>query len=175
MARYSSERHALPVRSWRRHRRRLLKERLPAPVAQLLAHPAEPLARLCAGLPPTLLHGDARLVNVAFIPDAPNHVALVDWQMVSTGPACLDLGFYLIGNARRRARGPEALIARYRALLEAALATSLPDDVWERMVSAGLLYGAALLLWDRALDAADQLPGAAEELNWWITQLERLV
>ena len=41
------------------------------------------------------------------------------------------------------------------------------------MVSAALLYGAACLLWDRALDLDDDLPGAAEEWDWWVGQLQR--
>jgi hypothetical protein len=40
---------------------------------------------------------------------------------------------------------------------------------------ARILYGAALLLWDRVLDAEDKLPGAAAEFQWWSDQLERLL
>ncbi|HEX2184218.1 MAG TPA: hypothetical protein VHN78_01765, partial [Chloroflexota bacterium] len=64
-------------------------------------------------------------------------------------------------------------MALYRAALEQALARALPDALWERMVSAGLLWGGAMLLWDRALDLDDGLPGAAEEWAWWVDQLQR--
>jgi hypothetical protein len=170
---------------WVRTGWRLLRERLSPAVYELLEAPVAPLARLCAGIPSTLLHGDTRLANMAVMPKDPvRPVAFLDWQMAGAGPATLDLGLYLAGNARLRSRGPEALIAHYRELLERALAPSassaLPgspveDAIWERMVAAGTLYGAALLLWDRALDADDMLPGAAAELEWWSDQLERLV
>jgi hypothetical protein len=122
-------------------------------------------------LPRTLLHGDARLVNFAFLPDG--RVAAFDWQLASAGPATLDLGYYLIGNARRRARPTEAVIARYRGCLEARLGSVLPAALWDRLLAAGVLYGAAMLLWDRALDLDEGLPGAAAEWDWWIAHLAR--
>lgn len=142
--------------------------RLPAAAGALLTDAAA-LTRVCAGLPPTLLHGDARLVNFAFLPGG--QVGAFDWQFVAAGPATLDLGFYLIGNPRRRARAPELALDRYRTLLEAALGHSLGDGLWERLVAAAVLYGASFLLWDRALDLEDNVPGAAAEWNWWVRRL----
>jgi hypothetical protein len=108
-------------------------------------------------------------VNFAFLPG--DRVAAFDWQFVAAGPATLDLGFYLIGNPRRRARPPEVALGRYRALLEAALGNCLRDTLWERLVAAAVLYGASFLLWDRALDLEDNVPGAADEWDWWVRRL----
>jgi Ser/Thr protein kinase RdoA (MazF antagonist) len=147
-----------------------LRARAPEPVVALLRDPERAIGRAWAGLPRTLLHGDVRLVNVAF----PNgRAALFDWQFVGPGAATCDLGCYLIGNPGRRARAPEAVIARYRGFLEADLGRAVPDDLWARLLDAGLLYNAARLLWDRALDLADGAPGAAAEWRWWIDQLAR--
>jgi hypothetical protein len=161
-----------PILRWVREGWAALFARAPAAVARLLAEPALTLAQLCRGLPRTLLHGDTRIHNFAFFEDG--RVAAFDWALAAAAPATLDVGWYLILNARSRARRHEVVLARYRAELEAALRHSLPDDVWERMVAAGVLYGAAMLLWDRALDVEDGLTGAAEEWNWWIERLSRL-
>jgi hypothetical protein len=156
---------------WVRQGWAILFARLPRRLAALLARPQAAFARACAGLPRTLLHGNTRVGNFAYFPDG--SVAAFDWAEAAAGPATLDLCWYLIINARRRARPAEEVMALYRAALEQALARALPDALWERMVSAGLLWGGAMLLWDRALDLDDGLPGAAEEWAWWVDQLQR--
>jgi hypothetical protein len=160
-----------PLFDWVRQGWELALPRLPAPLATLLADPRDALQRACAGLPRTLLHGNSRLRNFAFYPDG--GVAAFDWAEAAAAPATLEVGWYLILNARRRARSQEEVLARYRHLLEAGLGAPLPDALWERLLAAGLLYGAAMLLWDRALDLDDGLPGAAAEWDWWVGQLTR--
>jgi hypothetical protein len=149
-----------------------LLERAPEPVAALLRDPAAALARLGNALPRTLLHGDVRLVNVAF-PTA-LRPAIFDWQFIGAGPATFDLGCYLIGNPGHRARPPEAVITRYRTCLETALGRALPDALWSRLLDVGLLYNAVRFLWDRTLDVEDDVPGAAAEWQWWIDRLSAM-
>ena len=146
--------------------------RLPPPLGALLSHPAGPFARLAAGLPRTLRHANTRLDNFAFFPDGT--VAAFDFAGLGTGPATADVGVYVILNARRRARTPDAVLARYRSSLEAARGAALPEPLWARLVSAGLFYGAAFLLWDRALDVEEGLPGAADEWAWWVDRLSAI-
>ena len=62
-------------------------------------------------------------------------------------------------------------MACYRELLEGELGTRLSNSVWERMVSAGLLCGAVMLLWAKALSLEDGQPGAAEKWDWWAKRL----
>jgi aminoglycoside phosphotransferase (APT) family kinase protein len=61
----------------------------------------ELLRRLGAALPksppPTIVHGDYRLGNMAFAPDDPGRVAAVfDWEMATLGDPLADLGYTLI-------------------------------------------------------------------------------
>ena len=144
--------------------------RLPPNVTDLLSREASVLAAVCAGLPSTLLHGDAKVANFALLPG--RRVTAFDWQLLGAGPATLDLGWYLAVNAGRLARPKEHVIAHYRDLLESHLTHPLSNLLWERMVSIGILSGALMLLWAKALSLEESgSPHAAEEWNWWVTQL----
>jgi hypothetical protein len=144
--------------------------RLPPHVKDLLDRHASVLAADCAGLPWTLLHGDAKVANFALLPG--RRVAAFDWQLLGVGPATLDLGWYLAVNAGRLARPKEHVIARYRDLLESHLIRPLSNLLWERMVSVGVMCGALMLLWAKALSLEESGSlHAAEEWNWWVTQL----
>jgi hypothetical protein len=148
----------------------LALSRLPPPVRDLVSRPARVLAADCAGLPATLLHGDAKVANFALLPGG--RVAAFDWELLGAGPATLDLGWYLAVNAGRLARPKEHVIARYRDFLESRLPRPLSNLLWERMVSAGILCGALMLLWSKAISLEE--PGssrAEEEWNWWVKQL----
>jgi hypothetical protein len=161
-----------PIFEWVRQGWAASLQRLPPPLGELLSRPAGPFASIAAGLPRTLRHANTRLDNFAFYPDGT--VAAFDFAGLGTGPATLDVGVYLILNARRRARPPEAVLARYRTFLEAAQGAPLPEPLWTRLVSAGLFYGGAFLHWDRALDVEEGLPGAADEWAWWVDRLSHI-
>jgi len=145
-------------------------KRLPLRVASVLTAPATEVGWLWDGLPRTLLHGDAKVANFAVLPDG--RVAAFDWALLGAGPASVDVGWYLAVNATRLARTREATLARYRALLTARLAAPLSDALWERLVRAGLVVGARMLLWSKALAAAAGRPGADGEWAWWAERLE---
>jgi hypothetical protein len=145
--------------------------RLPAAVADQLRQPPGAFARQCATLPRTLLHGDTKVANFALLGDG--RVAAFDWALIGTGPCTLDLGWYLAVNAGRLARPKEGVIARYRALLEAELGRAIPSEIWERLLFAGLLCGAAMGLWEKALTAESGAPRASAEWDWWVGQLVR--
>jgi hypothetical protein len=145
--------------------------RLPAAAADQLRQPAEAFARECATLPRTLLHGDAKVANFALLGD--RRVAAFDWALIGAGPCTLDLGWYLAVNAGRLARTKEDVIAHYRALLEAQLGRAIPGETWERLLSAGLLCGAAMGLWEKALAVEAGTPRASAEWDWWVGQLVR--
>ena len=116
------------------------------------------------------MHGDAKVANFALLPG--RRVAAFDWQLLGKGPATLDLGWYLAVNSGRLARPKEHVIARYRDLLESRLTRPLSNLLWERMVSVGVMSGALMLLWAKALSLEESgSPQAAEEWNWWVTQL----
>ncbi len=147
--------------------------RLPTGIADLLSTPPDALARRCDGLPRTLLHGDAKIANFAVLTG--DRCAAIDWALTGAGPATQDLGWYLAVNAGRLARPKEAVIARYRDLLESWLGAGLSDGVWEQMLDVGLLCGALMLLWSKASALEAGSAGAAAEWQWWVGRLHRQV
>ena len=111
------------------------------------------------------------MANFGFLPGG--RVAAFDWEMLGIAPATLDLGYYLAVNAGRLTRSKEAVVERYRGLLESARRGAIPDEVWERLVSVCLLYAAAVLLWSKAVALEPGSQRALDEWNWWVDQLQR--
>jgi aminoglycoside phosphotransferase (APT) family kinase protein len=145
-------------------------KRLPPRVVQMMNAPASEIASLWDGLPRTLLHGDTKVANFALMPDT--RVAAFDWAWIGAGPATVDVGWYLAVNASRLARTKEATLQRYRSLLSSHLDASLPDELWETLVRAGVLVGARMLLWSKALAAEAGRSGAEAEWAWWAERLD---
>jgi len=77
--------------------------------------------------------------NFALLPNG--DVAAIDWAWVGTGPATLDIGWYLAINGGRLARSRDAVLARYRHLLEAESGAPIPDDLWAGLVDVAVLCG----------------------------------
>jgi Phosphotransferase enzyme family len=145
--------------------------RLPHHIVETLSRPPEALAEVCANLPRTVLHGDTKVANFALLPDGA--VVAFDWALMGFGPSTLDLGWYLAVNSGRLARPKEDVIARYRSLLESKLGTAFPGSLWAHMVSVGILYGALMSLWEKALSVEAGAARAADEWRWWVDQLVR--
>lgn len=144
-------------------------ERLPPPLFALMTTPAPEMAPFWEKLPRTIIHGDAKIANFALQPDG---VAAFDWALVGAGPASIDIGWYLAVNATRLARSKEDTLARYRRMLTEQLAAPLTPAVWATMVRSAVIFGARMLLWSKALALEAERPGALDEWNWWIEQLE---
>jgi aminoglycoside phosphotransferase (APT) family kinase protein len=140
-------------------------------MVRLLQTDADELVGRYAGLPRTLLHGDAKVANFAVLP---TRVAALDWSWVGAGPCTLDLGWYLAVNAGRLARPKPAVIDRYRVFLEEALELRLADKPWSRLVAFGVLAGARLLLWEKALALQSGTARATAEWRWWLQALEQV-
>ena len=68
--------------------------------------------------PPTLLHGDFRLDNIAF-DDAKGEVILFDWQTMIAGPAASDLAYFISATLPEEA--DEAEVNRLLSLYQQAL------------------------------------------------------
>jgi hypothetical protein len=145
--------------------------KVPHRIAAALMTPAAEIAERWAGLPMTVVHGDSKVANCAFLPG--RRVALFDWALLGAAPPTIDLGWYVAINATRLTRPKEEVIARYRALLEKELSVALPETQWEALVRAGLLCGARMLLWSKALAADAGTPAAGKEWTWWVEQIER--
>jgi hypothetical protein len=143
--------------------------RLSAAEAAPLRRSIEELQRLCDRLPQTLVHGDVKVANFAFL--SGGAVAAFDWAMVGCGPVSLDLGWYLAVNASRLARSKEEVLARYRELLGQALGSRIEDPLWQEIGAAAVLAGSLMLLWSKALALRDGRAGAREEWDWWVERL----
>ncbi len=143
--------------------------RLPPGVTRLLEKPPEEVAERCAGLPRTLLHGDAKVANFALLPEG--RVAAFDWAMVGVGPSALELGWYLAVNSSRLTGSKEQAMQRYRQSLEKALHASLPETTWSRMVEVAVLSGAMMLLWSKALGMQSGAPHAQRDWEWYSARL----
>jgi hypothetical protein len=142
-------------------------------VRTLLTTPPEVLGERCASLPQTLLHGDPKVSNFAVLADG--RVAAIDWAWIGSGPSTLDLGWYLAINGGRLACSKEAVIARYRQLLEVELRAHLEDNVWMRMLAVGIVCGAITLLWLKTLAVEEAAsPQSQADWQWWVDALVRM-
>ncbi len=145
-------------------------ERLPQRAARVLRFPTQTLREAWADLPETLVHGDVKVANFAPIPE--RGVAAFDWALVGTGPCTTDLGWYLAVNASRLTRSKEAVIARYRGLLERELGQVLDDALWARLEDVSVIYGARTMLWAKGAQVAAGSDAAHAEWGWWVQRLE---
>jgi hypothetical protein len=144
---------------------------LPAAVASKLTQPADKAWLSWSDLPRTLIHGDTKVANFAFLPGG--RVAAFDWTNLGAAPATLDLGWYLAVNSTRLARGKDEFIARYRQLLEARLGRTLDDTLWERLMDAGIFTGARMLLWSKAVGLQEGTRFRRDDWDWWVARLTR--
>lgn len=55
------------------------------------------------------------------------------------------------------------------------LGAALPVDVWTRLVHVGVLFGASMLLWEKARQLEEgSTPKAYAEWQWWVEALSSL-
>ncbi len=146
-----------------------------------LAQDTAPLATACLALPTTLVHGDLATVNMAFEPDRPGCLTLIDWGVASAGPAELDIGRLLAGCAHLF--GPaggggesETIVATLDSLV--ALQREVAGPAYdEAALRLGLLAGITWLGWNKALDIVEHPDPAVRErervaLPWWLHQAD---
>ena len=146
-----------------------------------LAQDTAPLTAACLDLPATLLHGDLATVNMAFEPDRPGCLTLIDWGMATAGPAELDIGRLLAGCAHLfgpLGGQPESatIVPRLDALVALQRQAAGPAHD-ESALRLGLLAGLTWLGWNKALDIVEHPDPAVREreraaLPWWLHQAE---
>lgn len=146
-----------------------------------LAQDTSPLVAACRSLPTTLLHGDLATVNMAFEPDHPGCLTLIDWGLATAGPAELDIGRLIVGCAHLfgpNGERPDSSTIRARldelVDLQRRVAGAAYDDDAMRV---GLLTSLVWLGWNKALDIVEHPDPAVREreraaLPWWLRQAE---
>lgn len=142
-------------------------------IRALQENPAALLRELEA-MPQTLVHGDYKLDNLGIsrardcfvtksVPRNDDTCTVVlDWQDAARGAGVLDLGYFLVLNARWLPFSKEDAIEMYRNALNAR-----GHSVTSREIEIGLLAGGALrLLWSLILNQQNQL-------DWWYDLVRR--
>jgi Phosphotransferase enzyme family len=134
-----------------------------------------PLTAACVALPTTLLHGDLSTVNMAFEPDRPGCLTLIDWGLATVGPAEVDIGRLLAGCGHLFGRADVAADLDDLVALQRRAAGPAHDETALRL---GLLAGLVWLGWNKALDIVEHPDPAVREreraaLPWWLHRAEQ--
>ena len=130
-----------------------------------------PLTAACRALPTTLLHGDLATVNMAFEPDRPGCLTLIDWGLATAGPAELDIGRLLPGCAHLFGSAEHSTTSSPCSARSRGRRTTTPPCGWV------CWPGIAWLGWNKALDIVEHPDPAVREreraaLPWWLHQAE---
>jgi len=108
-----------------------------------LSENPEPLAAALERYPYTLIHGDYRPDNLAYL--EPDQGVVFDWHMASRSLMSVDLVFFIRGLGVRNSIGKAGAIRYYRNKLETYLGFSFDDDTWQAMLDLGHLTDAVLI------------------------------
>jgi hypothetical protein len=141
-------------------------------IATIHADPDRFAARF-EGCPTTLVHGDFRFANMGLRPD---RLVLIDWgSSCVSGPAALDVAWYLIVGATRIRATRDEVLADFRT------AEGEPFDA--RALGLALVGALAQLGWNKALDVIESTDETVRlreraDLDWWVarvrSELDRL-
>jgi thiamine kinase-like enzyme len=145
---------------------------LPIGIKNILIKPSKEIFETWKELPATLLHGDAKIGNMAIMPSG--KLLMFDWTYIGRGPCGIELGWYLAVNSTRLARTKEDFIRRYRSYLEMKLKFSINEKTWLSMVDLAIVTGARMMLWSKALGYHSGTRRGKDEWEWWVSNLERI-
>jgi thiamine kinase-like enzyme len=146
---------------------------LPVEINNFLKKPAVEIFKYWNDLPVTLLHGDAKIANMAVLPN--HQVVMFDWTFIGWGPCGIELGWWLAVNATRLARSKEDLISKYRSCLESNLKFTIPEKTWSMMIELAIITGAMMMLWNKAIGFRAGTKRGIDEWEWWVIQLKSVV
>jgi thiamine kinase-like enzyme len=148
-------------------------ELLPVELKNTLKKPAEELFEPWKNLPVTLLHGDAKIANMAFLPTG--KIAVFDWTYVGCGPCGIELGWYLAVNSTRLARTKEDFLGKYRSHLESKLKFAIDEKTWSGMTELAVITGSMMMLWSKALGYQGGSQRGKDEWEWWVDHLKTVL
>jgi hypothetical protein len=115
-----------------------------------------PLLRMLGDLPPTLLHNDVKVANMAVDGET---VWLFDWALAGIGPVCVELAWFLTVNSSRLGRPLSDVWSQYLSHLESVRRITMPET--QAATQFGLMQVCGLLLmgWAMATGGTD--------FRWW--------
>lgn len=105
-----------------------------------------PVSRFLMTTPNSLVHGDARIENIAFeVGKGPDSVRIFDWAGALRGPAIYDLTYFIAGSLDtnlRRSMESDLLEAYYTEMLAGGVQNFSMDDLKENMrICSTLFFG----------------------------------
>jgi hypothetical protein len=95
----------------------------------------QPLVETLSRYPHTLLHGDYRAENLAYL-DTP---VIIDWQMASRSLMTIDLAWFVREGYVQESLGQVQAVSYYRNQLESYLHHYIDDADWQTMLDLGFL------------------------------------
>ncbi len=112
-----------------------------------LCDDSQPVIDAARRFPTTLIHGDYREANFAYV--EPGVPVVFDWQQAGCALMTIDLAWILMRNRSvvEAGMGREAAIRYYRERLETYLGTPFEDSDWQIMVDLGCLIDTMRLGW----------------------------
>lgn len=143
---------------------------LPHTLQELFLSPTSDITSQWKDLPRTMVHGDTKIANFAKGRDG--RLCLLDWAFAGHAPCTFDIGWFIAVNASRLAEPKEAVLLKYRSMLETHLGYTLDEELWQQLEQAGIVSGAFMLLWSKARGVKNGRAGANKEWEWWINRLE---
>src|SRR5450755_260322 len=146
---------------------------LPIEINNILKKAANKLFEHWKDLPITLLHGDAKIANMAILPSG--KIAVFDWTYVGCGPCGIELGWYLAVNSTRLSRTKEDFLGKYRSCLESNLKFTIDGITWSKMTELAIITGAMMMLWNKALGYKARTQRGKDEWEWWVVHLKTVI
>jgi hypothetical protein len=133
-----------------------------------LTNDPTPLVAALARFPQTLVHGDARIANIAieWTGDKPIPT-LIDWAIAGVNVAPLDLIWYLGARTPWLPGDRGEAMAIYRDALRRHLGARFNPDDWQPMLDLSILGGLIRFGWYTASEITRGREQARADLAWW--------
>lgn len=133
-----------------------------------LSNEPAPLVAALSRYPMTLVHGDARIANIA-VERAGDSIrsTLIDWAIAGVNAAPLDLIWYLSARTPWLSDDREAATEIYRAALQRRLGNRFDLAIWQPMLDLSILGGLIRFGWFTATAITRDEPHARADLDWW--------
>jgi hypothetical protein len=141
-----------------------------------LTNDPAPLVAALARFPQTLVHGDARIANIAVenINGTPRPT-LIDWAIAGVNVAPLDLIWYLSARTPWLPGSRNEAMEIYRDALQRHLGPRFNPDDWQPMLDLSILGGLIRFGWYTASEIKRGGEQARADLAWWADRAREVI